>query len=68
MSETKGKGRLMGVKFKTFSGAAKRASFERFIGDRKDFTFTIEAETDPWHIANGFRFRIRKTKRSQVAS
>lgn len=58
---TKLKGRVMGARFKTFSGAYKRVQFERFVD--KDHVFEIEDETDTYKLANGFKFRIRKTKR-----
>ena len=57
------KGRLLGAKFKTFSGAAKRAQAERVYEGKKGFAFTIEGETDSYLLAQGFAWRIRKTKR-----
>lgn len=61
------KGRLMGAKFKTYSGAAKRAASERIFERGKGYTFRIEDEIDPVNRANGYRFRIRKTKESTNA-
>lgn len=58
------KGRLMGVKFKTFSGAAKRAQFERDF-DEKGYRFEVVAETDRYNQANGFGWRILKTKKAK---
>lgn len=58
---TKLKGRVIGARFKTFSGAYKRVDAERFYN--KDYIFEIEDETDTYKLANGFKFRIRKTKR-----
>lgn len=62
MTATKLKGRVMGARFKTFSGAVKRAQFEMAV--EKDYIFEIEGETDTYRLANGFKFRIRKTKRA----
>jgi len=56
------KGRVIGARFKTYSGAAKRAEAERFYS--KTHTFRVEDETDPYRRANGFMYRIRKTKKS----
>ena len=54
------KGRVIGARFKTFEGAAKRARAERFY--EPGHTFHIEEETDPYQRARGYAFRIRKTK------
>lgn len=58
----KNNGRLMGAKFKTFEGAAKRARLERSY-DGTTHLFLIEAETDSHVRAQGYAWRIRKTKR-----
>jgi hypothetical protein len=57
---TKLRGRIMGARFKTFSGAAKRADAERFF--HPGYCFTVEDEKDPYHRANGKVYCIRKTK------
>lgn len=59
---TVNKGRLMGAKFKTFSGAAKRADTERFFERGKGYRFEVVEETDSYVRAQGFSWRIRKTK------
>jgi len=54
------KGRLMGCKFKTFRGAAERASFERWTVKTHQFTVV---DADAFDRANGWAFRILKVKR-----
>lgn len=55
------KGRLLGARFKTYEGAMKRAGFERVMN--RAYYFSVEEETDAYHRANGFVWRIRKMKR-----
>jgi hypothetical protein len=56
--------RIMGLKFKTFSGAAKRAEAERFFTPTHDFR--VVTCTKPADIAKGFIWRIEKSRKPRV--
>ena len=52
------------MRFKTFSGAAKRAEAERWFArrDRRPVTFKVVSNTNSHQVAQGFVWAVKKVK------